>query len=121
MKQFPQALAGIFRRALHGRFAQVQATGFRQGLVGGLREAVADLAQQADHPLGTGGQAMVVEAGLGVEGEQPQAAAAAVVVSPGAGDRAQEADGVEGTVAVEGGGLLTLGAGHTGADVAVFF
>src|ERR1700674_2701542 len=64
---------------------------------------------------------MAVEAGLLVEGKQPQTTTATVVVSPAAGDLAQQAQRVEGAVAVEGSGPLALWTGHSGTYVAVFF
>jgi hypothetical protein len=64
---------------------------------------------------------MGVEAGLGIEGKQPDATAAAIVVSPAAGDGAEQADGMKRAVAVEESGTLALRTRDARAYVTIFF
>src|SRR5262249_58661535 len=89
--------------------------------LGGLLEAVADGPGQRGELLGGGGEPPVGDAGLLVEGAEPLATAAAVVVGPPATDRAEQADEGAPAVLVVAGGVVAVRAGHAGGVVADFF
>src|SRR5205807_7387963 len=105
---FGGALDGGLRQAHPGRL-------FQQ--IGGLLEAVADAAGQGGEALGGGGQCPLGDAGAVVEGGGAFAAAAAVIVGAGVADGPDDADDGALAVGVIGGGVVAVGAGHTGGFV----
>src|SRR5437868_10804154 len=88
---------------------------------GAALAALAGAAGQRGQPLGGRGEVARGDARLPVEGAQPPAAGAAVVVGAAVADRPQHADDGARAVAVVGGGAVAVRAAYAGPLVAVFF
>jgi hypothetical protein len=117
-QQRGDALPGVLRGPLDGRFGQVNAGELLQSVSGGL-EAV-DAAGAAGQLLDGWAEVARREARLLVERADAPAPAAAVIVGPSAADDAKEADQVAATLRVIGGSAVAAGAGHAGPLVAGF-
>src|SRR6266508_2349406 len=115
-----QPAAGVFGGALDGGLAQTDARHLVQQ-VGALLEAIGHGASQRGDPLQTRRQVARRQARLLVEREQALAASPTQIIGTRVPYGADETGGGVRAVRVEFGRLLTVGAGHAGALVAVFF
>jgi hypothetical protein len=89
--------------------------------VGALVKAGGDGSGQTAEAFDGRGELVVGDAGVLVEGVLALATAAAVVVGTRVAEGSEQADQSALGVVVVGGGAVAVGAGYTGAFIAIFF